>query len=124
MAETQDKDDVLFMHLVLTFQMAAWQQLGKIKNPITDKIERNLEQARYSIDMLEAIRKKTAGNINDAEKRMLDQAISELQLNYIDEAGKDKKPADQPKVEPPSNGTGDKITDSKPVSGSAEPAKT
>jgi len=91
MTDQDEKTQALFIQLVLTFQMAAWQQMGKIKNPLTDKIERNLEQARYSIDMLEAIRKKTAGNLIDAEKHLLDHAISELQLNFVDEAQKNKR---------------------------------
>ncbi len=100
MAEQHPHTEALFMNLVLTFQMAAWQQLGKIKNPITDKIEKSLEQARFSIDMLEMIREKTAGNLTDVEKRMIDHTISELQLNYVDEVEKEKKkPAEKPKTE-------------------------
>ena len=65
--------------------------MGKIKNPVTDKIERNLDQSRFSIDMLEVIRKKTEGNLSEQEKHFLDRSISELQLNFIDEAEKEKK---------------------------------
>ncbi len=100
MADQDEKTTALFMQLVLTFQMAAWQQLGKIKSPVTDQIEKNLEQARYSIDMLEAIRRKTTGNLGDAEKRLLDHAISELQLNYVDEARKEKKEEETKKENP------------------------
>ena len=35
----ESRQSQLFLHLVLTFQSAAWQQMGKIKNPITDQIE-------------------------------------------------------------------------------------
>jgi hypothetical protein len=96
MAEQDDKNEALFFNLVLMFQMAAWQHLGKIKNPMTDKIDRNLDQARFSIDILEMIRKKTAGNLSDAEKRMLDHTVRELQLNYVDEAEKDQKASAAP----------------------------
>jgi F0F1-type ATP synthase membrane subunit b/b' len=105
MADQDNKTEAMFMQLVLTFQMAAWQQMGKIKNPITDQIERNLEQARYSIDMLEAIRKKTSGNLGDAEKRLLDHAISELQMNYVDEAQKEKREAENKKENPEAGNT-------------------
>jgi hypothetical protein len=91
MSEKDSKGEPLFINLVLMFQMAAWQYLGKIKNPATDKIERNLEQAHFSIDTLEMIRKKTAGNLSDDEKLLIDHAISELQLNFVDEMEKDKK---------------------------------
>ena len=91
MMEYDQKITGLFMNLILTFQMAAWQQLGKVQNPISEKIEKNLEQAQFSIDMLEMIRKKTEGNLTDPEKQMLNKVISELELNYITEVDKEKK---------------------------------
>lgn len=103
MAEQDQKNEVLFVNLVMTFQMAAWHHLGKIKNPMTDKIDRNLEQARFAIDMLEIIRTKTAGNLTDSEKRMMDHTLSELQMNYVDEVEKEKKTqAEKPKNQPES----------------------
>jgi cell division septation protein DedD len=91
MIDNNQKNEALFLQLVLTFQTAAWQQMGKIKNPITDKIERDLNQARFSIDMLEMIRSKTHGNLTDNEKQLLDKSISELQLNFVDEFNKEQK---------------------------------
>jgi hypothetical protein len=91
------KDDFLFLQLVLTFQNAAWQQLGKIKNPITDKVERDLGQARFSIDILQMLRSRTEGNLQPNEKQFLDKVISELQLNYIDEMSKEIKEKEEEK---------------------------
>lgn len=87
----EDKDGVLFAQLVMTFQTAAWQQMGKIKNPLTDKIESNLDQARYSIDILEMLRNKTKGNLSEDEQRFLNHVISELQLNFVHEITKEQK---------------------------------
>lgn len=104
MAESNEKETALFMQLAITFQAAAWQQMGKIKNPVTDKIERNLEQARYSIDMLEMLRAKTKGNLSEDETKFLGHVISELQLNFVDELKKDESaktgaPAGESKTE-------------------------
>ncbi len=93
MTEFSQKDTALFMQLVMTFQAAAWQQMGKIKNPITDKIERSLDQARYSIDMLEMLRTKTKGNLTDDELKFVNHVLTELQLNFVDELNKDKEKA-------------------------------
>jgi len=71
--------------------MQAWVSLGKIKNPATDKIERNLELARISIDMLRMLKDKTAGNLSKDEERLLTQTIADLQLNYVDEYEKEKR---------------------------------
>lgn len=97
--DDKQKEEALFMQLILTFQMAAWQQMGKIKSPVTDKVEKNLAQARFSIDMLEVIRKKTQGNLSEQEKGFLDRSISELQLNFVDEMEKEKKEKAQKEAE-------------------------
>ncbi len=85
------KNEFLFLQLIMTFETAAWQQMGKIKNPMTDKIERDLSQAQLSIDMLDMIKAKTAGNLTDNEKRVLDKTLADLKLNFVDELEKDRK---------------------------------
>jgi len=83
--------EALFLQLIMTFETAAWQQLGKIKNPLTNKIEKNLEQARLSIDMLDMIKVKTEGNRTENETRVLETILRNLKLNYVDELEKEKK---------------------------------
>ena len=78
-----NKNTQLFMGLCTSLVSQAWMQLGKIKNPITDKIEANLEAASLTIDMLGMLKDKTKGNIGDEEIKILDQSINELRMNYI-----------------------------------------
>jgi hypothetical protein len=78
----------LFHHLITMFATLAYQQLGKLVNPITAKMERDLRQARITIDMLEMIRDKTSGNLTDEEERLLDSILMELQMNYVDETNR------------------------------------
>ena len=88
-----EKNEVLFMQLVMMFHTLTMHQLGKIKNPITDKVERDLAAAQGSIDMLEMLKERTRGNLSDGEHRMLTELLKELKLNYVDEAGKPEPPA-------------------------------
>ena len=81
----------LFMYLVRTFQSSAWIALGKMENPMTDKIEVNIEQASYYVNLLEMIQEKTKGNLTDFEEQMLINTVSELKLNLIDENKRDSK---------------------------------
>ncbi len=87
----EDKNRVLFLYLVETFKTAAYQHMGKLKNPVTDKIERNLDQARFTIDLLDMLLVKTRGNLDEEEKRYLEAAVRELKLNYVDEVEKDRR---------------------------------
>ena len=59
MSENQlNKEDQLFIHLVNTFVQSAWISLGKVKNPVSDELERNLDQASYYIDLLDMLQTK------------------------------------------------------------------
>lgn len=92
---TDQKNKALFFNLIITFQQAAFQHMGKIPNPITGKIEREIEQARMAIDMLDMLKARTNGNLADEEKRMLEHVLRELKLNFVDELDKDRKAAAQ-----------------------------
>jgi hypothetical protein len=89
MAEEQlKKEDQLFIHLVNTFVQSAWISLGKVKNPVTDILERNLEQATYYIDLLDMLQTKMKGNLSEWEEQYIIHSLSELKLNFIDEQKK------------------------------------
>ena len=89
MAEEQiKKEDQLFIHLVNTFVQSAWISLGKVKNPVTDTLERNLEQATYYIDLLDMLQTKMMGNLSEWEEQYIIHSLSELKLNFIDEQKK------------------------------------
>jgi len=79
----------LFLQLVLGLQQAAMVAMGKLMNPMTGKIERNLEAARNTIDTLGAIELRTRGNLESDEQRVLTQVLTELKLNFLDEMKKD-----------------------------------
>ena len=82
-----------FLGLISLLSNSALQQLGKVINPVTGKIEKNLEGARLTIDWLVMLEKKTENNLSQEEESVLKSYISNLQLNYIDEL---KKSGDNP----------------------------
>ena len=89
MAEEQlKKEDQLFIHLVNTFVQSAWISLGKVKNPVSDTMERNLDQATYYIDLLDMLQTKMKGNLSEWEEQYIIHSLSELKLNFIDEQKK------------------------------------
>jgi hypothetical protein len=88
----------LFMQLVFMFQTAAMQQMGKVINPLTKKIEKDLSQAKFSVDMLGMIEERTKGNLSDEEKKILDHILFELRMNYVDEVEKEQKVATEEKI--------------------------
>lgn len=81
----------LFFSLVYSFQMQTMMHLGKLKNPVSDKVEKDLQAAQATIDLIEMLAEKTKGNLADEEKRFIESALSDLKLNYVEESS---KPAD------------------------------
>jgi hypothetical protein len=73
------------------FQVAALQQMGKLANPMTNEIERDLQQAKASIDMIEMLQEKAKGNLSSKEEEFLDKVLFELRMNYVDESDKESK---------------------------------
>ena len=59
--------------------------LGRIPNPITRKAHRNLPTARHFIDTLAMLEQKTAGNLTEDERRVLEEIQHQLRMMYMSE---------------------------------------
>lgn len=92
---TPPRQAALFLQLVLGLQQSGMIALGKLMNPITRKVEVHLEAARDTIDTLAALEARTSDKLEPDERRVLQQAITELRMNYVDEV----KKAGAPKAE-------------------------
>ncbi len=75
----------VLMGLVFSLQAAAMQQLGKLQDPLTGEVARDLEQARATIDILEMLKAKCRTATPPDLLRLVDQTVLNLQLNYMDE---------------------------------------
>jgi len=106
---TQDNkptEQQLFDQLISSIVHSAWVFLGKIKNPMNDELERNLEQASIQIDMLDMLYKRMKGNLSDNEDQYLNHLVRELKMNFVEEKNKptednmeDEKGVDKEEVE-------------------------
>ncbi|MBI5403518.1 MAG: DUF1844 domain-containing protein [Ignavibacteriae bacterium] len=81
-----DKLSHLFFSLIYSFQMQTMMSLGKIKNPVTDKSEKDLAAAQMTIDIIDMIKEKTKNNLSEQENKFIDQALADLKLNYVHES--------------------------------------
>ena len=79
----------LFVQLVMQNQQMAMISLGKIKNPVSDTLDKNLEYAKLSIDTLEMLAQKTKGNLSEYEGKLLTETVNQLKIFYVEESGKE-----------------------------------
>lgn len=76
-----------FMTIVQMYQLEGMVAIGKMLNPGTNTITKNADHARFVIDLLDVLDAKTAGNLSDEEQRFLQNTLSTLRLNYLEEFG-------------------------------------
>jgi hypothetical protein len=115
-----DPEEAMFLSVIYSFHAAAMQQMGKIANPLTGEIERNLPAARGAIDTLMVLQKRTAGNLTDLENRTLKMLVHELQLNYVDEAKRGEEAPAEPAAPEPETAEAEE-SDENIITGTAEP---
>ncbi len=115
---SDDKEmELLFMQLVMMFQGMAMQQLGKVMNPMTQQIDSDLGQAKNFIDLLGMLEKKTQGNLKEDEAKLLQRALFDLRMNYVDELKKENVPEPEETSAPEVEASG---TESKDASSADE----
>src|SRR5512132_578186 len=94
-----------FIEFVVMHAQNAALFLGQIPNPKTGEGEVNLDLARMFIDQLAMIQEKTRGNLTNEEAKVLSNALSNLQMAYVEIAKETPKGAAGPEaqeVAPPS----------------------
>ena len=91
MAETPENiPEASFSSHVYTIGIQALIFLGKQPHPETGEYVRNLDVAKFQIDTLEILTKKTEGNRTDEESKLLEDLLHAVRLAYIDERKRDE----------------------------------
>lgn len=88
-AKTQEHyPEVNFTSFVLSLSTSAMYHFGDFPDPVSKKAERNLPAAKQTIDILTMLRDKTAGNLDEGEKSLIDGMLFELKMRYVKEKAK------------------------------------
>jgi PBP1b-binding outer membrane lipoprotein LpoB len=77
--------EINFVSFIYSLATTAFYHFGDFPDPATNKTARNLPAAKQTIDILNMLRNKTAGNLEEAEKQMLEDILYELQMRYVKE---------------------------------------
>jgi len=73
-----------FSFFVTSLSIQAAISLGQIPNPVTQKLEENLEHAKLIIDTLAMLKEKTQGNLSTDEDSLIDNYLYELRMQYVE----------------------------------------
>ena len=84
----RDEADALpaidFSTYILSLSHSALVHLGDAPVPDGQGAERNLTLARQTIDLLGILQEKTRNNLSGEEERLLDQALYDLRLRFVE----------------------------------------
>lgn len=72
-----------FSGFIVSLAHAAMVHLGEMPDPVTGAMNRDIEQARYSIDLIDMFVVKTKGNLTPDEEMLLTRVAGDLKLKYV-----------------------------------------
>ena len=72
-----------FSTLVTSLATQVFMSLGGVEDPRTKRRLVDLALARHHIDTLSVLEEKTKGNLTDDEKKLLDRALYETRMQYV-----------------------------------------
>jgi len=81
--------DYYFIDLILMLASSVKIDLGELVHPYYKDRDINLARARTTINMISSLVKKTSGNLNIEEKKVLREVLEDLQKTYVEKT-KDK----------------------------------
>jgi hypothetical protein len=73
-----------FSTFIFSLFSSALIQLGDMADPMTGQTEMNLKVAKQTIDIIDIIKEKTTGNLDDEEDKLISKASAELKWKYLD----------------------------------------
>ena len=75
-----------FSTFVLSLSTQAMALLGEIPHPLDNTTKVDLVGAKQLIDILGLLQAKTRGNLEQAENALLENALYDLRLRYVEQA--------------------------------------
>lgn len=83
MSEEQQKIEANISTLALSLGSSAAMAMGLAPNPTSGKVEKNLDVAKFNIDMLIVLKEKTKSNLTKEEEDLFHRMISDLQMKFV-----------------------------------------
>ena len=71
---------------IMLLSEQAWRYIGLRVDPATNKVNKDLAKAHVAIDCIISLVEKIEANLDDEEKERLRRIITDLQLNYAEQA--------------------------------------
>lgn len=84
--EEPKADEILkitFPMFIMSLSTSALMHMGEVKNPVTDKDDKDKNLAKQSIDIIDMLATKTKGNLDEEEDKLVQSILRELKLKFV-----------------------------------------
>jgi hypothetical protein len=81
--ELPPRPPIDFPSYILSYYTQGCVLLGEVPNPITNKKEEHIEEAKHIVDILSMLEQKTKGNLSKEEKQLIESVLYELRMKYM-----------------------------------------
>lgn len=75
---------ISFSNLVISLGTSAMIHMGLMENPHTQQKDKNLGAAKEEIELISMLQEKTKGNLDETEKKVVEQVLYELRLRFVE----------------------------------------
>jgi hypothetical protein len=82
---SENLEEATFLSIVLRMATGSYISLGLVEDPMTGEKNKDLEMAKYLIDSIRILKKKTRGNLDKEEEGYLNNIIQDLELKFVKE---------------------------------------
>lgn len=73
-----------FSTLIMSFASAAMISIGRMPDPVTGQVNKDLALARQNIDIISLLQEKTRGNLSPEEEKLVEGVLNELRISYVE----------------------------------------
>ena len=77
----------LLVWMLSVLAAKAWEGMGLIANPLTNKVEKNMEEARLAIDAYAAAFEVVRVRVEERPRRDMETLLTTLRLNFVEKSG-------------------------------------
>jgi hypothetical protein len=75
--------EINFSTFILSLSTSALMHLGELPNPETHQVDKNLPLAKQTIDLIDMLKQKTEGNLEEDETQLITNLLYDLKLKYV-----------------------------------------
>ncbi len=65
--------------------------LGEIPNSLTGKVEKEIQVAKQTIDIISLLQEKTRGNLDQGEDKLMEEVLYDLRMKYVEAVRKNRR---------------------------------